>query len=85
MGGHATAAVVGNNLIELGWDDAFTLALTAATFGIFASVLGGLAIINIGARFGYIKNITRFEDMEIQFRKGLIPKEERVSIGANNH
>lgn len=81
MGGHGTAAVVGNSLIEMGWEDALTLALTSATFGVFAAVLGGLAIINIGARFGYIKNVTRFKDMELHFRKGLIPKADRVSIG----
>lgn len=81
MGGHGTAAVVGNNLIEMGWDDALTLALTSATFGVFAAVIGGLAIINIGAHFGFIKNVTQFKDMELHFRKGLIPKAERVSIG----
>lgn len=82
MGGHGTAAAVGNSLMELGWDDALTLALTSATFGIFASVLGGLAIINVGAYFGLIKNVTKFKDMETHFRKGLIPKAERPSIGA---
>ncbi|MDG1857679.1 MAG: hypothetical protein P8I94_01165, partial [Emcibacteraceae bacterium] len=81
MGGHGTASAVGNSLIELGWDDALTLALTSATFGIFSAVLGGLLLINIGARLGLIKNVTRFKDMELHFRKGLIPKAERVSIG----
>ncbi len=81
MGGHGTAAAVGNSLISLGWEDALTLALTSATFGIFASVLGGLIIVNIGARLGLIQNVTRFKDMELHFRKGLIPKAERNSIG----
>ena len=82
MGGHGTAAAVGNSLMELGWDDALTLALTSATFGIFASVLGGLAIINIGSYLGLIKSVTKFKDMEIHFRKGLIPKADRPSIGS---
>ncbi|MDG1438076.1 MAG: hypothetical protein P8P98_03800, partial [Emcibacteraceae bacterium] len=81
MGGHGTASAVGNSLQELGWDDAVTLALTSATFGIFAAVLGGLLLINVGAYLGLIKNVTKFKDMELHFRKGLIPKADRVSIG----
>ncbi len=41
MGGHGTGVVVGESLQGQGWADALTLALTTATVGIFASILGG--------------------------------------------
>ncbi|RLV59575.1 sodium:glutamate symporter [Parashewanella curva] len=81
MGGHGTAAAVGGTLAEQGWNDALSLALTTATFGVFLAVLGGLAIINIISRLGIVTHIRRFEELEAHFRKGLIPDEKRESIG----
>ena len=58
MGGHGTAVAIGNSFTTLGWSDALTLSLTSATFGVFAAVILGLAIIRYGVRKGYISGIT---------------------------
>lgn len=81
MGGHGTAAAVGGTLSKLDWDAGMSLALTAATVGVFLAILGGLTIINIMSRLGLLTHIKKFEDFEEHFRKGLIPKDQRESIG----
>lgn len=81
MGGHGTAAAVGETLGKLDWDAGMSLALTAATVGVFLAILGGLAIINIMSRLGMLTHIKKFEDFEEHFRKGLIPQDKRESIG----
>ncbi|MCL1076813.1 sodium:glutamate symporter [Parashewanella spongiae] len=82
MGGHGTAVAVGDTLEKLSWDDATSLALTAATFGVFLAVLGGLVIVNIISRLGIVTHIRRFDELDVHFRKGVIPNEQRESIGA---
>ncbi|WP_299975686.1 hypothetical protein [uncultured Pseudoteredinibacter sp.] len=81
MGGHGTAAAVGDSLDKLGWDAGMSLALTAATVGVFLAILGGLTLINIMSRLGILTHIKKFEEFEEHFRKGLIPEEQRESIG----
>lgn len=81
MGGHGTATALGESLQQLGWEDAMSLGLTAATVGVFAAVLGGMLIINIAARIGILSSIDRFESLGIQTRRGLVPEGERQSIG----
>jgi ESS family glutamate:Na+ symporter len=81
MGGHGTAAAVGESLTKLHWENAMSLALTAATIGVFLAVLGGLAMINIMSRLGILTHIKRFEELDEHFRKGLIPVDKRTGIG----
>jgi ESS family glutamate:Na+ symporter len=52
VGGHGTAAAVGAAFQDLGFEEAQSLAFTAATVGVIAAILGGLALIKWGARTG---------------------------------
>lgn len=81
MGGHGTAVALGESLTKLGWEDSLSLALTSATFGVFLAVLGGMVIVNIGARLGLITHVTKFEDLARHVRRGQIPHENRESVG----
>ena len=81
MGGHGTALALGDGLTAFGWEDSLSLALTAATIGVFAAVLGGMIIINIGARMGVIKHVVKFEELERHVRRGQIPVDSRESAG----
>lgn len=81
MGGHGTAAGLGDTLATLGWEDALSLGLTSATFGVFLAVLGGMLIINICARLGLLKDVSRFEELDEHVRRGLTPAEHRDSVG----
>lgn len=45
LGGHGTAAAVGDTLSKYGWTDAPDIAMTFATIGILLGVIGGLILI----------------------------------------
>lgn len=68
-------------LTDLGWEGALSLGLTSATIGVFAAVLGGMLIINILSRRGTLAGVRRFDQLEEQVRRGLIPPDQRGSVG----
>lgn len=80
-GGHGTVAGIADNMRALGWEDFLSLGYTTATVGVFLAVLGGMAIINVFARMGLLKEVQRFEDMSAQIRRGLTPSDQRTSVG----
>lgn len=80
MGGHGTAAAVGESLSQMGWDEAMSLALTIATVGVFLAVLGGLIVINVIARLGHVTHLKKFEELEKHFLQGVVPESKRESI-----
>ena len=80
-GGHGTAAAIGQSFLRLGGDDMLTLAMTAATVGILASVFIGLALVKWGTRRGYTCFITDFAELPDELRTGLMPEEKRESMG----
>lgn len=77
MGGHGTAVAIGESFQQLGWDDAFTLALSSATFGIFAAIFLGMALLNFGVNRGWLKGLPRFAEMSTELRRGLVKEEDR--------
>ncbi len=81
VGGHGTVAGIADSMTALGWEDFLSLGYTTATVGVFLAVLGGMAIINILARMGLLKEVQRFEDMPISLRRGLASGDERASVG----
>lgn len=81
-GGHGTAAAVGQAFGQKGFEDMLTLAMTAATVGILASVIIGLVIIKVGARRGYTTYLSDFKDLPHELRTGLLPKEKQESMGS---
>ena len=81
VGGHGTAAAVGQVYAELGWPEAGPLAMTSATVGILSAVLGGLAWVAWGSRSGQARFVTHFEQLPKALRTGLVPEAERVPAG----
>lgn len=80
-GGHGTAAAVGQAFDTLGFEDARSLAMTSATVGIVASIIGGLAMIRWATSRNHTKYITGFSDLPNELRTGLLPEDKRESIG----
>lgn len=81
VGGHGTAAAIGATFGELGWAAAGPLAMTSATVGILASIIGGMIWIKWGAQNGATRFVAPFEELPQSLRTGLVPKDERRAIG----
>lgn len=80
-GGHGTAAAIGEAFARFGNADMLTLAMTAATVGIVASVFIGLGLIKWGTRRGHASFLTDFSQLPPELRTGLLPPEKRESLG----
>ncbi len=80
-GGHGTAAAIGQAFGQLGHDEILTLAMTAATAGIVASVILGLVFVKWGARRKHTAFLADYNDLPGELRTGLLPKEKRESMG----
>ena len=80
-GGHGTAAALGEAFSRYGAGDIQTLAMTAATVGIIASVIVGLWATRAGAERGQTAYLSRFADLPPELRSGILPDERRVSMG----
>ena len=80
-GGHGTAAALGEAFTRYGAGDIQTLAMTAATVGIIASVVIGLWATREGAERGWTAYLSRFSDLPSELRSGILPAERRVSMG----
>lgn len=84
VGGHGYAAAIGGTLQDVGgWDEAITIGQTFATLGLLGGILGGLVLINIGTRKGYTRLVKSMNQLPLSMQTGLIPKEERESMGEN--
>jgi ESS family glutamate:Na+ symporter len=81
VGGHGTAAAVGQVLADQGWPEATSLAMTSATVGILSAVLGGMLWVRWGVAKGEATFLTRFEDLPAATRSGLVPASQRQSTG----
>lgn len=81
VGGHGTAAAVGETFRSLGWEEAEALGMTSATVGILSGLIGGIILIKIATKKGYTNYITDFVKLPQSFRTGLIPEEEREEMG----
>ena len=82
FGGHGTAAAISESFSEnLQWEDASSLAMTAATVGIFAATIGGVIWVQWGVRNKAASFLTSFSDLPSSLKTGLVKKEEQKSIG----
>ncbi|MFC0524604.1 sodium/glutamate symporter [Pontibacillus salicampi] len=81
LGGHGTAAAVGEAFYGLGWEDATPLGYTSATIGLVCAILGGLFLIKKNARNQQTSFISDFKDLPTELRTGLVRKDSRGSIG----
>ena len=67
-GGHGTAAAIGQAFSQLGHDEILTLAMTAATFGIVASVILGLIFVKWGAKNKHTTYLADYKDLPSELR-----------------
>ena len=80
-GGHGTAAAIGQAFGQLGFDEILTLAMTAATFGIVASVILGLIFVKWATKNKQTTYLADYSALPDELRTGLLPKEKRESMG----
>lgn len=83
VGGHGTAAAMGAAFQDMGWDEATSIGQTFATIGLISGIVIGVILINIGARKGYTRLITRVDELPEDMKTGLIAEENRTSMGKN--
>ncbi|MEW9108982.1 MAG: sodium/glutamate symporter [Cytobacillus gottheilii] len=81
VGGHGTAAAIGDGFAQYGWDEAMTLGMTSATIGLLVAVIGGLILVKRGTQKGHTQFISSFKDLPTELRTGLIPASKRVHMG----
>ena len=80
-GGHGTAAAIGEAFSKHGVEEMQSLAMTAATVGIIASVVIGMWIISWGAAHGKTSFLGKFETLPEELRTGILPRDKRISMG----
>jgi ESS family glutamate:Na+ symporter len=83
IGGHGTAAGLGETFQELGWPQGQDLALGVATVGVIVGVLTGIVLVNWGVRKGHSVYLTSrtSSDAEIESaQKDLDSNEQELSI-----
>lgn len=81
-GGHGMAAQCGAIYQEIGYmADSMDVCVTFATVGLLTGIIGGMIVINVGARMGITKVKMKFEDMSASERIGFIEKSERKPVG----
>lgn len=83
VGGHGTAAAIGGVLAESGWADATSIGQTFATIGLLGGIIGGVIIINIGARRGDTAIIKDVKELPKEMLTGLVPEKDRAEFGKN--
>lgn len=81
VGGHGTAAAIGEVLGKSGWEEAMDLGMTSATIGILVAVLGGLILIKRNTEKGNTQFLSSFKDLPTELRTGLVTPDNRKSMG----
>ena len=80
-GGHGTAAAIGEAFSNYGVTEMQSLAMTAATVGIVASVVIGMWRISRGAEKGETAYLSPYKDLPAELRTGILPEDKRSSMG----
>jgi len=81
VGGHGTAAAIGDAFAQQGWEEATSLAMTSATLGAIIAIGVGLLLIRASANRGDANYISKFEDLPEELKTGLIPDDKQESGG----
>jgi ESS family glutamate:Na+ symporter len=79
-GGHGSAGIIGASFGSEGIPDALGIAMTYATIGMFTAVIGGMFLINYGAKRGWTNKEMKAEDLNKFTSGGLIPPEKRTGM-----
>lgn len=85
-GGHGSAGIMGGCFATEGWEEAMGIAMTYATVGMFAAVIGGMYVINLGAKKGITKRKMDSAYLEEKDITGIIPVDQRkpMSMAVSN-
>ncbi|MCI6242151.1 MAG: hypothetical protein PUC55_09025 [Lachnospiraceae bacterium] len=83
IGGHGTAAAIGGVLEENGWSAATSVAQTFATIGLLGGIIGGVILINIGARKGKTAIIKDVKELPNEMMTGLVEENNQTEFGKN--
>ena len=83
VGGHGYAAAIGGALVAAGWEEALTIAQTFATIGLLVGVIFGIICINYAIKKKATRFVKTMAELPESMRTGLIPEEERESMGQN--
>lgn len=84
VGGHGTAAAIGETFMQHGWEEATTLAMTSATVGVVASIILGIFFIKIGSNRGHTSFLSSFHQLPNELHTGFIPSDRRNKIEGNS-
>ncbi|MYL50811.1 sodium:glutamate symporter [Halobacillus litoralis] len=80
-GGHGTAAGMASTFEELGFAEAFDLAIGLATIGVLSGVIFGIILINWGVRNKKTKVIQDVEDFSDLRKRGVMEYQNREPAG----
>ena len=78
LGGHGTAAGLGNTFDQVGWAEGQDLALGMATVGLLSGVIIGIILINWGARRNKTSVISADNKGTAREQAGLVERENRT-------
>ena len=79
LGGHGTAAGLGDTFDQVGWAEGQDLALGMATVGLLSGIIVGIVLINWGARRGKSSVIDAGSKGTANEQAGLVEREKRSS------
>ena len=77
VGGHGTAAAIGESFALYGWEEATSLAMTSATVGMLSAIVFGLYFIKRGSNTGKTNFLPSFTKLPTELRTGLVPEGKR--------
>lgn len=81
IGGHGTAAAVGEAFAQYGWADGTDIGMTFATAGILTGLIGGIILINWAVRNKITSYVSDFAVLPPELRTGLVPADKREEMG----
>lgn len=76
-GGHGTAGGMAEVYENLNWTEGTALALTSATTGLLFGIIGGMVMINHGARKGYLSPKTRTKNLSLESQEDMVSSEKQ--------
>jgi glutamate:Na+ symporter, ESS family len=77
VGGHGTAAGLGETFSDLGFAEGYDLSVGLATIGILSGVIIGIILINIGARTGRAKHVGGKASFSSKGKHGIVDLDNR--------
>ncbi|CAM4318580.1 sodium/glutamate symporter [Lacicoccus alkaliphilus] len=81
VGGHGTAAAIGEAFALQGWEEATSIAMTSATVGALTAISIGLLLIKRAAAKGQTNYIKDFKHLPHGLRTGLLSEKDYESMG----